>query len=84
MVGSQGLPVAVFVMPEEKVELVQGAYGLGFCNHLGGQGFHMVDDGALLDLLLNLDVMHRRWIRGGLHHHGGVTTHVNVGALVLI
>jgi hypothetical protein len=43
-VGGQGLPDAGFVIPEEKVELVQGAYGLGLCDHLGGQGFHMVDD----------------------------------------
>jgi hypothetical protein len=38
----------------------------------------MVDDGTLLDLLLNLDLMHRRWIRGGLHHQRGVTMHVNI------
>lgn len=40
--GSQGLPDAGLVIPEEQVKLVQGAYGLGLCDDLGGQGFHLV------------------------------------------
>ena len=70
---------------------MEGADGLRLCEHLGRKGSHMVEDGGatLLDLfhliLLHRDnhLMGRRRVRGGLHHHGGVPSHVDV-VMVLI